>query len=73
MVDIPPHPTKADAKAALGLLLGLIGEFPFVDEVRKSVALELVVELGQRSHLLVRPLHELSPKLGMTSDEDFPI
>jgi putative DNA primase/helicase len=57
MVDIPSHPTKGDAQAALGLLLGLLNEFPFVDEVSKSVALSAMMTPAVRAAISVAPLH----------------
>jgi hypothetical protein len=36
---IPNKPTREDARVALNLLVGLIKEFPFIDEASKAVAL----------------------------------
>ena len=41
IVELPPiadHPTKEDATKPLDLLLGLLEEFPFVDELDTAVA-----------------------------------
>lgn len=40
---IPERPTKADALAALERLKDLIAEFPFVDEVSRSVAIAALI------------------------------
>jgi hypothetical protein len=57
MADIPSHPTKDDAQAALDLLLGLLCEFPFVDEISRSVALSAMLTPAVRAAMSVAPLH----------------
>jgi hypothetical protein len=54
---IPEHPTKADAKAALGVLKGLIEHFKFVGGVDESVALSSILTATIRPSLSTAPLH----------------
>ncbi|MCU1546227.1 MAG: hypothetical protein JWP30_1327, partial [Homoserinimonas sp.] len=54
---IPEHPTKADAKAALGVLKGLIEHFKFVGGVDESVALSSILTATIRPSLGTAPLH----------------
>ena len=54
---IPSAPTKADAAAALNMLLGLIAEFPFVDLPSRSVALSAFMTAVARPGLPTAPLH----------------
>lgn len=56
--EIPAAPTKHQARAALALLLGLLGEFPFADEVSKAVACSQLITPVVRAALApVVPLH----------------
>jgi putative DNA primase/helicase len=62
MAAIPETPTRADAEAALGLLKGLLSEFPFtVDEdgssVSRAVGLSAIVSVICRGAFPVMPMH----------------
>lgn len=57
MPPIREAPTKADAVAALGLLEDLLAEFPFVDDVAKSVALSALITPVVRGAFSVAPMH----------------
>ncbi len=57
MPPIPEHPTRDDALAALGVLDGLLTEFPFVSEVDKSVALSGFLTTVLRAAVDVVPIH----------------
>ena len=59
MPAIPERPTVEDAKAALGLLEGLLAEFPFVDEMSQSVALSGLITPIVRGAMNVAPLHAI--------------
>lgn len=50
-------PVRADAMEALGLLDGLLDEFPFVGVMDRSVALSAIVTLVIRGALGARPMH----------------
>jgi putative DNA primase/helicase len=53
------HPTRHDAEAALEKLNKLLTEFPFVDEVSRSVALSMLITPVVRGGLSVTPLHAI--------------
>lgn len=55
--SIPQSPTKDDARAALTLLCGLIGDFPFVSTVDRSVTLSAMLTAAIRRSLPTAPLH----------------
>ena len=57
MPGIPDKPTRDDALAALASLEDLLSEFPFVDEVAKSVALSGLITPVTRGAFPVAPLH----------------
>jgi len=58
MPPIPERPTKADAQAALKLLLDLLIEFPFADDISRSVGLSLLMTPVLRGGLLPAvPMH----------------
>ncbi len=57
MPSMPNTPTKDDALQALALLRDLLREFPFVDEVSRSVALSALISPVVRAALPVVPLH----------------
>ena len=57
MPPIPDKPTRGDALAALALLEGLLAEFPFVDDVAKSVALSGIITPVVRGAFPVSPMH----------------
>ena len=54
---IPASPTLEDARAALGILLELIAEFPFVSPVDRAVALSGILTAVIRRSLPTAPLH----------------
>lgn len=51
------NPTRANAEGALACLKGLLAEFPFVDEVSRSVALSGLITPIVRGALSVAPMH----------------
>lgn len=55
--EVPLHAGKEDARAALGLLGGLIADFPFVGPVDRSVALSAMLTAAIRRSLSTAPLH----------------
>jgi hypothetical protein len=57
MPGILDHPSKADAQRGLELLDDLIGEFPFVDEPSKSVALSAIMTPVLRAAMQAAPCH----------------
>ena len=57
MPVIPDQPTKADAEAALKLIEGLLGGFPFVDGVARAVALSAIITPIVRGAFPVTPMH----------------
>jgi putative DNA primase/helicase len=57
MPDIPERPTRAMAEEALGLLDGLLDEFPFVDEPSRAVALSELISPVVRGAMGRVPLH----------------
>jgi hypothetical protein len=56
MPVIPDEPTKENAKDALALIKGLIGEFPFVDDMAKSVALAALITPVLRGAYTAAPM-----------------
>jgi putative DNA primase/helicase len=54
---------KEDAEEALDLLRGLLAEFPFVDEVSKSVALSMFITPVVRGAMEVAPMHLVTKPL----------
>jgi putative DNA primase/helicase len=62
---VPENPTRADAEAALALLLDLLVEFPFTSEAGRSVALSLLITPLVRSMMTTAPLHcVVAPEAG---------
>ena len=58
MATIPNHPTRRDAEEALTLLNDLLSEFPFVENVDRSVAISMLMTPVLRSALgSAVPLH----------------
>jgi hypothetical protein len=57
MPAIPEKPTHDEALAALKLLDDLLGEFPFVNEESRSVALSELITPVVRGAMTVAPLH----------------
>lgn len=57
MPAIPATPTKEDALNALAFLEDLLTEFPFADDVSRSVALSSVITPIARGAFPVAPLH----------------
>ncbi|SEO42289.1 putative DNA primase/helicase [Methylobacterium sp. ap11] len=55
--EIPETPSRAEAEAALALLLGTLAEFPFVGPVDRAVALSGILTAVIRPALPVAPLH----------------
>jgi putative DNA primase/helicase len=65
MPEIPAAPTKSDAERALAVLADLISEFPFVDDVSKSVAYSGLITPLVRAACDVVPGHLFTaPKPG---------
>jgi len=63
--SISDRPSKSEAEAAVRLLEELLVEFPFVDEVSKSVALSGLMTPIMRSAAPVVPMHGFtSPSIG---------
>lgn len=60
MPAIPDAPTRKDALAALALLEELLIEFPFKDEVARSVALSAIITPVVRGAFPVAPMHSAS-------------
>lgn len=59
-LTLPPElqqPGRADAEHALGLLLDLLGEFPFVGNADRAVALSGLLTVAGRGALPTAPLH----------------
>jgi hypothetical protein len=55
---IPVNPNEDDARAALGYLDDtLLGEFPFVEKIDRSVALSLLLTALDRRSMAAAPLH----------------
>ena len=57
MPPISEQPSKGEALAALELLKGLLTEFPFVDDVARSVALSAYLSVVCRGAFPVMPMH----------------
>ena len=57
MPPIPENPTKNDAIAALNFLKELLAEFPFVDDVSRSVALSAQISTVCRGAYPIVPVH----------------
>lgn len=57
MPELPEHPSKDHALAALRLLKELLVEFPFVDDVSRSVALSAIISTVCRGAFPVVPMH----------------
>src|SRR5215469_3117697 len=57
MPAIAEQPSRADAVAALDLLLGLLTEFPFDGDASRSVALSMLMTPELRSAISVAPMH----------------
>jgi hypothetical protein len=60
MPEVKLQPTLEEAKAALGLLLELLEEFPFLDRPSRAVALSLILSMIVRGALGQVPLHMFS-------------
>jgi putative DNA primase/helicase len=60
MPTLRERPTREDAEAARRLLLGLIEEFPFVDNASLAVGLSMVLSTVLRGALEQVPLHLVS-------------
>jgi hypothetical protein len=57
---IPNKPTREDARVALNLLVGLIKEFPFVDDASKAVALSGILTSVARRALDFAFMHAVT-------------
>ena len=57
MPPIPERPSRVDALTALGRLDALLGEFPFVNDASRSVALSALMTPVARGAMQVVPLH----------------
>jgi putative DNA primase/helicase len=58
MPPIPDHPTKKDAQTALSLLLDLLVEFPFINDVSRSVGVSMLMTPVLRGGLFPAvPMH----------------
>jgi hypothetical protein len=55
--EVPDRPDREDGRAALSVLLGLIGTFPFVGGADRSVALSAILSGCARRSLRTAPLH----------------
>lgn len=65
MPPIADHPTKRDALEALTLLNGLLDEFPFVENVDRSVAVSMLLTPVLRAAMPVVPMHVITaPEAG---------
>jgi putative DNA primase/helicase len=65
-VDMPPislAPTRDQAESALESLLGLLTEFPFVDDNSKAVALSMFITPVIRGAMPVAPMHLITKPL----------
>jgi putative DNA primase/helicase len=60
MPNIPEHPTRDDALAALGVLDELLREFPFVSHADHSVGLSALMTPVARGAMQVAPLHAVT-------------
>ena len=62
---IPDKVTRTDAERGLDLLIDLIREFPFVDDVDKAVALSAIISSAVRGAFRQAPLHAFTaPDIG---------
>jgi hypothetical protein len=57
MPQLPEHPSREDAAAALATLEELLNEFPFCDEASRSAALSGLITVNVRAMLDCAPLH----------------
>jgi hypothetical protein len=65
MPAVPQNPTRDDALGALALLESLLDEFPFADQVSRSVALSALITPVVRGAFPVTPMHVISaPEAG---------
>jgi putative DNA primase/helicase len=65
MPAIPRRPSRDDALAALDMLDGLLGEFPFVNDASHSVGLSALMTPVVRGALQVAPMHTVNtPEAG---------
>jgi putative DNA primase/helicase len=55
--EIPAHPSRDDALAALRILEELLDEFPFLDAASRSVALSILITPVVRGAMAVTPMH----------------
>jgi putative DNA primase/helicase len=60
MPKVSNSPSRADAERAIGVLDGLLGEFPFVDRASRSVALSGFLSTVCRAALSCVPMHATS-------------
>lgn len=58
--NMPDNPTRSDALAALAKLDALLADFPFVDDVSRSVALSALITPVVRGAMTVAPMHAIS-------------
>jgi hypothetical protein len=63
---IPPEPSREEALSALATLDALIEEFPFVDNISRSVALSLFLTVTIRLSLRTAPMHAISANVAGT-------
>jgi putative DNA primase/helicase len=65
MPAISEKPTREEAEAALALIDGLLDEFPFVDDVSRSVGLSMLLTTVCRGAMICAPAHMVSaPEAG---------
>jgi putative DNA primase/helicase len=57
MPQIAEFPTRADAEFAVSLLIELLAEFPFVDDISKAVALSMFITPVLRGAMPAAPMH----------------
>lgn len=58
---IPANPSRADADRAIEVLQRLLAEFPFVDDISRSVALSMILTVVLRGALLPAvPMHAVT-------------
>jgi putative DNA primase/helicase len=55
--DVSDKPSPAERDHAIGVLLGLLDEFPFVSETDRSVALSILLTPALRAAMPVAPMH----------------
>jgi putative DNA primase/helicase len=60
MPQVPENPKRVDAEVALQLLLDLLSEFPFADNVSRAVALSALITPVVRPALGAVPMHAFS-------------